>query len=319
MPDESFIQRLAFIRYLYSMAVEQSRQPEPIGAVSILTFHDSVELFLQLAYQHLNVGTEKNIPFMKYFDVMEPKLAGAKLVQKVSMGRLNNARVSLKHHGTLPATQSIEEFRASVTNFFEENTPLVFGLEFGSISMANLVKCAEARSSLEEANRLIQEGKTNDAMDKIALAFAQLVGDYEERGRTRYGHSPFNFGESLTFESAFLMGIDDRNLGKFVDKVKDSIEALRTAVKSLSLGLDYRRHVKFRRLTPHVIRFIGGDRYEVVNIGRNEVLSLSIGDHQEVVKLGRSEPLSIEECRFCYDFVIESAIRLQEFEIGIEK
>jgi len=282
------------------MAVDQSRQPEPIAAVSILTFHDSVELFLQLAYEHLNVGTEKNVPFIKYFDVLEPKLAGAKLVQKVSMGRLNNARVSLKHHGTLPSTQSIEEFRASVTYFFEENTPSVFGLEFGAISMANLVKSAEARSSLEEAGQLIQDGKTRDAMDKIAVAFDQLISDYEQRSRTWFGRSPFYFGESLKFESAFHMGIDDRKLGTFVDKVKDSIEALRRAVKFLSLGLDYRRYVKFNRLTPRVTRFIGSDRYQISYI-RGE------------------EPPSVEECRFCYDFVVESAIRLQEFEVGIEK
>jgi len=297
MLAESTMQRLAFVRYLYNIAVEQSRQPEPLGAASILTFHDSIELFLQLASEHLNVGT-KRPGFIDYWDLLEPKLPSGGLAQKESMRRLNKSRVALKHHGTLPSKLDIEAFRASATNFFEENTPLVFGIEFSSISMVNLVKCTEARSSLEEASRLIEEGRAEDALDKIAIAFAQLVDDYEDRKRTRFGRSPFFFGESLTFESSFFMGIQDRKFAGFVDKIRDSIEAMQSAMKILSLGLDYRRYVKFRVLTPYIIKMLSGDYH--ISRGR------------------RDEPPSIEECHFCYDFVVESAIRLQDFDFEVE-
>ncbi len=297
MLAESTMQRLAFIRYLYSIAVEQSQQPEPLGAASILTFHDSIELFLQLASEHLNVGT-KRPGFMNYWDLLEPKLPTGGLAQRESMRRLNKSRVALKHHGTFPSKLDIEAFRASATNFFEENAPLVFGIEFSSISMVNLVKCAEARSSLEGASKLIEEGKAEDALDKIAIAFAQLIDDYENRKRTRFGRSPFFFGESLTFESSFFMGIRDHKFAGFVDKVKDSLEAMQSAMKILSLGLDYRRYVKFRLLTPFVTRVLNGDY----------ALSRS----------RRDEPRSIEECHFCNDFVIESAIHLQDFDFEVE-
>lgn len=301
MLHESFMERLAFVRYLYSMAVEQSQQPEPMGAVAILTFHDSVELFLQLACEHLNV-TNKITQFIDYWDPLDQKLTGATLAQRISMKRLNNARVSLKHHGTLPSMRAIEGFRASTTNFFEDNTPLIFGLEFGSISMAKLVKCAEARSSLEEAKKLIQEGKKEEAINKTAVAFAQLAADYEKRGHTWYGVSPFSFGEDLRFEAGYSAGIQDQKIASFVDKTNRRIEALQKVVKVLSLGLDYRRYVKFVRLTPHVTRFPGrarGDRYEIAIL--------------------KTQPLSLEECQFCFDFVIETAIHFQNFELGVEK
>jgi hypothetical protein len=297
MLTESTMQRLAFIRYLYTIAIEQSKQPEPLGAASILTFHDSIELFLQLASEHLNVGT-KRPGFMDYWDLLEPILPTGGLAQKESMRRLNKSRVALKHHGTLPSKLDIEAFRASTTNFFEENTPLVFGIEFSSISMVNLVKCAEARSSLEEASKSIEEGMAEDALDKIAIAFAQLIDDYENRKRTRFGRSPFFFGESLTFESSFIMGIRDHKFAGFVDKVRDSLEAMQSAMKILSLGLDYRRYVKFRLLTPHLIKVPYGDYH--ISRGRQD------------------EPRSIEECHFCYDFVIESAIHLQDFDFEVE-
>ncbi|HBX87013.1 MAG TPA: hypothetical protein DEG09_00170 [Marinilabiliaceae bacterium] len=95
------MQRLAFIKYLYTVAVEQSKQPEPLSSSSILSFHNSIELFLQLASEYLDVGS-KSPGFMDYWELLEPKLTEGGLTQKESMRRLNKARVALKHHGTLP-------------------------------------------------------------------------------------------------------------------------------------------------------------------------------------------------------------------------
>jgi hypothetical protein len=47
--DQTIIQRLGLIRYLYETAMEESLRPEPFGLISILKLHDSVELFLDLA------------------------------------------------------------------------------------------------------------------------------------------------------------------------------------------------------------------------------------------------------------------------------
>lgn len=131
------IRRLAFIKYLLSVAVGQSHQPEPLAAASILTFHDSIELLLQLACEHLDADTKKHTQFMQYWEIFKPKISGSGLTQKESMKRLNNSRVALKHHGTLPTKQDIEAFRASAINFFEDNMPLVFGVDLDSISRNN--------------------------------------------------------------------------------------------------------------------------------------------------------------------------------------
>lgn len=103
MLDKStVIKRLAFIKYLYKLAVDQSKRPEPLCSASILTFHDAIELFLQLASEHLNVGKQQP-SFMEYWDLISQKLSNQELTQKESMRRLNRARVALKHHGTLPS------------------------------------------------------------------------------------------------------------------------------------------------------------------------------------------------------------------------
>jgi hypothetical protein len=61
LPSEDSIKRLPFIRYLYSVALQQSRQPKPMNAASILTFHDSIELFLHLSCRDLGINVKKDI------------------------------------------------------------------------------------------------------------------------------------------------------------------------------------------------------------------------------------------------------------------
>lgn len=307
MLDKStIIKRLAFIKYLYKLAVDQSRRPEPLCSASILTFHDAIELFLQLASEHLDVGKQQP-SFMEYWDLISQKLSNQELTQKESMRRLNRARVALKHHGTLPSKLDIEAFRASATNFFEENTPIVFGIDFSDITLVELIQCEDVKNNLKDAEEFLKENKIEESLDKVALAFAQLIDDYESRKIGRYGRSPFFFGESMTFLSSFHMGINrvtgpefERRLAEFIDKVRESIESLQQAVKILSLGIDYRRYVKFRLLTPHILRTLDGT-YDI-----------------QRVQWGSKGKPTIEDVQFCIDFVIESAVTLQEFDFSVE-
>lgn len=302
MLDKSDVNRLAFIKYLYTGAVEQSQRPEPFCSASILTFHDAIELFLQFASEYLDVG--KGQPsFMDYWEILASKLPAGFPTQKESMRRMNKARVALKHHGTLPSKLDLEAFRSSVTNFFEENTPAIFSIIFSEISLIDLVQCEETKNNLKEAEHLLEENEIEDSLDKVALAFALLIDDYESRKIGEFGRSPFFFGKSLTFLSSSYMGIERGQVGNlvdFIDKVKESVEALQDVVKILSLGVDYRRYAKFRLLTPHIYGTIDG-KYHVsrVNLGENGVPT-------------------VEDVQFCIDFVIESSITLQEFDFSIE-
>lgn len=301
MKIEEATKRLAFIKYLYNVASEQSLQAEPLCWTSVLAFHDAVELFLELASEYLDVDKRlKDVPFMGYWNLINPILqmkGKGELTQRISIDRLNDARVAFKHHGTSPSKSAIEGFRASVTNFFEENTPIVFSIKFSEISLINLVQNEDAKKSLDEAQKMLIENKIEDALDKVALAFAQLVDDYERSKRDKFGRSPFFFGSGLHFLNSFFMHLEG-DLGRFVDKVKESIEAIQEAVKLLSLGLDYRRYARFRLLTPYVMGTISG-KYHIQRVQR-----------------GSERPPTGEDVQFCMNFVIESALILQEFDFG---
>jgi len=298
------VERLAFIKSVYNIGNEQSRRTEPFCWTSILIFHDAIELFLALASEYLDIDKRlRDIRFMKYWPLLSEilrKKGKGELTQKISMEKLNKARVDFKHYGNPSSKSAIDDFRASVTSFFEENTPAIFDAQFSDISLIQLVKCETAKNSLKEAQNILNDGKIEESLDKVALAFAQLIDDYESRKRDRFGRSPFFFGASMTFLDSFGIGAQG-DLGRFIDRTKESIEAIQEAVKLLSLGLDYRRFTRFRLLAPIVIRTIGG-KYIIQRIQRGSK--------------GTPKP---EDAQFCIDFVVESAVEIQEFDYSLER
>lgn len=60
MLDHSIIRRLAFIKYLYRIGIQQSEAAEPFASAALLTFHDAAELFLQLSAEHTDADVKAN-------------------------------------------------------------------------------------------------------------------------------------------------------------------------------------------------------------------------------------------------------------------
>jgi hypothetical protein len=69
--DVPTMNHLAFIRMLYQQGIEQARRPEPLSFASLLSFHDSVELFLVLAADHLGASLPRRDPnFLDYWQIL---------------------------------------------------------------------------------------------------------------------------------------------------------------------------------------------------------------------------------------------------------
>lgn len=298
--DTTTTQRIAFIKYLYKIAVEQSLKPEPLCSASILTFHDSLELFLQLSLEYLDIPRKKNkeLGFLDYWDLLP------KLTLKESMVRLNKSRIALKHHGTMPAKLDIEAFRGIVTTFFNVNTPVVFKKEFDEISLINLVHLERARTNLQEASTLLQLDNLEnrrDALGKVALAFDQILNDVAEQKEVDSAVSsvflePINRLKMVSFGSRNRTPEDRGELVNFRDRVVEAIKSVQGVLRLLSLGINYNKYARFDSLVPRVHRTASGKYH----------LSYSY-----------RRPPSKEECVFCLDFVIETAIFLQKVEYNL--
>lgn len=119
------VQRLAFIKYLLSLARNQAKQPEPMACSSILVYHDAIELFLQLSCERLNVKTNEREQFLDYWDHLNLALKPRELPSRESMKKFNKSRVALKHHGTMPSRLELNDFSEMIERFFLDAVPLV--------------------------------------------------------------------------------------------------------------------------------------------------------------------------------------------------
>jgi hypothetical protein len=285
---ETTTKRLAFVKYLSNHAVQQSHLPEPMRAASLLCFHDAIEFFLYIASEHLSCANN-DMKFMAYWDVLERKLSKP-LPHKVSMSRLNKARVALKHYGTLPSSLDVEAFRANAIAFLGDATSLIFGLAYENITMIDLVSDLEVRTRLQNATQLAKSD-LRKAAEEVAIGFESLLANYE-RSKSRHGRSPFLFGEHLRVPFTQM----SRDLEDFLRNLTNSMEAVQQAIRVLSFGIDFRMYTKFRLLTPYVFRPLRSD----------------LVAHWPPLKDDLNP--SKEDVEFCVEFVISSALQLQQFD-----
>ncbi len=314
---QNVMDRLALVRYVASQSVEQARLPDPLKSTAVLSLHDAVELFLDLASQQPGVifGI-KNPNFLQYWQMQLPQ---GKLTQQASMEKLNKVRVAFKHHGIIPHAQDIAELQALASLFFEENTPLVFGIAFDEISMTNLVHIASVRERLKQAETLMAAGQQLEAIDEIAIAFERLMKYFDNLKEARFRrpgrnfpswsqiHSKFRFNRSMVGRSQFG---SPQEIAAMLNTVAEAVNGLQTQIAAvqavahiLSLGLSYTRYVRFSILTPHVTTYIASNEEGAIHKA------------QRSAKFNTTK----DNCHYCLHFVVEAALQVQAFTAATRK
>lgn len=293
--NELHVKRLAYVRYLYSAAVEQSYRPAPVSSFSLLGFHDAIEMFLILGAERHNadVGRRDSIDVM--WDKIAAKVAPDEMFGKVAMLRLNGARIELKHRGTLPGGQTIEESRAAASTIINDNCEVLFGIPFASVSLAHLVEYKAARKQLEKAINAAAERQYQVALDCAAIAHRILVLDYVWKS-------------NLSGKRPSLMGIEyyprlgspnDKHydaarcaVEHIVNKITPVIEKIYEDMTELRIGLYGHEYIRFSQLAPDVS----------LTAGSNSVV---------VVRKAWTRAVDERDVNYCIDYVVSTALRLQ--------
>jgi len=274
LTKEIIISRLAVIKHLYQIGLEQSKQVETVAAFSILPFHHDIK-------------TDK-FGFTDYWTSIP------ELTLKESMKRLNTRRNSIKHRGMFPSKADLEISRINTIDFFEENVKAQFDIEFKDVSLLTLIHNEQVRKLLEEAQNKLHKNEMESCINNTAFAFQELIDSYESSKLDYFHHSPFFFVEKLTLETSITKDTKERKLHSFLNDVKKSLQSLKGAIKIMSLGIEYKRYIKFDLLTPEVVQFSKGEYHVTHKWGMNK--------------------WTFENCQYCINFVMDSALKLQEFD-----
>lgn len=297
--DELTTKRLAVIKQLYLHGVNQSYDVEPMNGFSILSFHDSVEMFMKLCAEVKKVRIDRNVNFGDYFSKIPELQCSA------TMTNLNNKRVSLKHSGTIPSKLDIEISRTNVADFFEQNTPVFFDVRFNDISLISLIKYESVRNYLNKAISLISSNDFKNSISYSQIAFKELIWCFNAENTINY-ESIFEEKSDFTFLSSFHLRVGlGRDFDKFIDNVSESIPQLEERLNIIGLGIDFMRYMKFKLLSPMIQMWPhkeGDERYHIY-----------INDEHD------RRICNLRNAQFCFDFVIDSALKLQRFDVDINE
>ena len=148
-PAPTEVGRLAFVRLLLEKSLDEAQRPPPYVYGAILSLHDAVELFMQIATEHY--GKKKNDHAFKSYWTILGSCAPVVKVYESAMDRLNKARVDLKHYGNLPAPEQVKQFADHVSLFLDEAAAEIFGLQLADISPVCFVTIESVKGPLAKA------------------------------------------------------------------------------------------------------------------------------------------------------------------------
>jgi hypothetical protein len=171
MLTEGIIKRLTLARYFWRLADDNARAGREVttfAAINLL--HDGVEFFLLAAMEHLNTG-KANSNFEHYIDSVDTKIAPRRLPFRPKLLQLNKVRVSAKHHGVRPDAAEVSGFVVVCKEFFEEAARTIFGVDFWTISLIDLIDDKEARTYLAEARQAFERDDYTATLIECRKAF----------------------------------------------------------------------------------------------------------------------------------------------------
>ncbi len=289
------VRRLAIVKYLFNIGVQQSYQPEVVAGFSILSFHDSIEMFLQLVAE--NKGDKSSDNFMSFWDKY------SELTLKESIRNLKDRRVNIKHKGLFPSKTDIEVSRVSALNFFEQNTPIQFGINFDEVSLSSLISYDKVRNYIKAAETTINTD-FYESLRNSKMAFLELLSTYDNSKYWGVSSSLIDIGDRIGNEYQKLTGNDDKLGRKWFRTISDTTNNLRDILKITALGIDYKKYVFFNLVTPETSFYCTANGMEYHSISREY--------HEKRFNL------RTQDCQFCIDFVIDSSLKLQDFDLDIK-
>jgi len=250
--------RLLYAKYLLSRAKrDQNDRNELALAACLLLMHDATELLMLAATDHLAVGSKWG--FMEFWDKV--KQSGHKEPgNKLAMSQLNDMRVSLKHKGILPRSQSVRDLFPRVEIFCEEVTKDLLDLDFGDLSLVDLVATDDVRNKLKEAEQAFTSGDRDTAFANLRRAFDTLY-------------------DLMADDAVLIKAPQDRAIrGPLPDEARKWLMELQGTVSDLVVGLNIVMlgidPAKYRLLmisTPSISHSLSGKTQVILNPFQSEI------------------------------------------------
>ena len=300
MTQETILKRLSIIKSVYNSAVNQAEKPEITSFTALLSFHDSIDMFMNLAAEHRNIANRRSLFLMDHYNFMTD------LTLQSSVKKINDRRNNLKHNGQIPAKIEIDESKTTATTFFKDNTPIVFGFDFDTVSLAQLVANQNVRDFIIAAEGFYDKGNYKEAIISVAKAYGMLEEIHSLDLSKEGSHNFWERGYVSSLPKATSQGewfiqspFDENNRLKIDETLlalnqiyRQNFLFIFSALQNMTLGVDYRDIVRFKRIVPSV----------VAETPEGELITSPIVNEEQLTQ---------EKAAFAIQFVIDFAFKVQ--------
>lgn len=291
-PDSSTVlEQVLIARYLFREGERalDSHLPYSQG-LAVSLFQDAAELALAAVAIAVNAKVADRMAFLGYWDAIEqaPGNADKKHVpSKAALSRLNTARVSFKHHGQRPHADDVANFRRDCELFLRELVDRFLGVDLDEISLASLIADETIRGQVSEAERYFADGNWGELFKSCALAVHGLLESVKQ-GIPRVVPLP-----DIRWDA--LGDREGRALQSVIKSLESQLALHKAMLLILQTGTSLPRYARFQRSVPGV--------------------RVTLGGVPQVFPRPTTEPPDEEQQRadgrFCIDFVVDLALRVQ--------
>jgi hypothetical protein len=159
------VRRLTLSRYYLTIAKEHARSDRELDSfLAINLLQEALETFLIAASQQVNATLKPRTDFVGYLDKIDEAIAPNRLPFRTTLIRLNKARVQAKHDSLVLDRTEIPNFVVSAGSFLDEATNEIFGLDFSTVSLIDLIDTGDVREHLFEAQQAYDEGSYSQVL-----------------------------------------------------------------------------------------------------------------------------------------------------------
>ena len=322
--EDMTLRRLLFSKRLFLHGVAHSNKNTVLDRfLAVHHFDNAIELFLKIKATQENIipTTRQDFTFKdlwsKVNDKLKEKTPSYTLPLRDQIFSLHDTRNLAQHQGDAPSYETLIKYQGYTKDFLSKCFKDIFEIDFDKVYGSILIHDEKVKETLTEAEKYLEQKNFKESMKASAKTFAYIKS--KERGSfwskklryfTSFGvlnkHHEISFSslhsysfnsierqiyEKINGDIEKLIGELNKELKERTEKVNEFALAVEEEFAILRLGLDYKEYKVFEKISPPA--FFGIDSTE------------------PFVAETKEENYTEENAIFCYEFVLETALRLQ--------
>jgi hypothetical protein len=287
--DEITRRKLILVRQIYQRAMVQSEilHSDFDRIMSLIAFDLASETVLKAVVGTLEPSKTADKDFqaiVQQADALLLKKGLPEVPDKAKIQHVHGLRNDAQHKAKYPNNNDVSDSRTYTRDFLQQLVLNVWGKDFTSISLTDLIRNLRVKTFLSQAETKLEEGDSTEAVFQAIAGFDQTL---EKAIAAVAGITPN------------LPATTMRNEDIDLTSVYWAFESIRQVIALPIIGLDYPSYLQYKRLT----RGLSVHHFADGGISTN---------------IGGEEP-SAEDAEFIVKYAVNSVIQIESLVGDIDK